>query len=309
MERARQLESVDCLPLYFRSIGQIPLLAADREVELAQTIERGEAARLALEVPGPRALDIQEELIHDMSAAHDARERLIEGNLRLVVSIARRYMNRGIALDDLIQAGNLGLLRAVEKFDYRLGFRFSTYATWWVRQAITRTVADQARTIRIPAHLLEATHRAMRFETSIQQTEGREVTTRELSPVARLAPERLREIARVLPPPASLDYPLGDDQDASLGDFIPDLDTDSFEDIADRELLAGELRIALGDLTDRERMVLRMRYGLDGEREQTLDDVGRALGVTRERARQIEAGALRKLRQPSHMERLRSFLN
>ncbi|MFN0070080.1 MAG: RNA polymerase sigma factor RpoD/SigA [Chloroflexota bacterium] len=306
--RVAAAETVDGLPRYFRTIGHIPLLAADTEVALAKAIERGDAALQALRAPvHPRLADM-EDLHKDVEAGAAARQQLIEGNLRLVVSIARRFMNRGLPLDDLIQAGNLGLLRAVEKFDYRLGFRFSTYATWWVRQAISRGVADQARTIRIPAHLLEASHRVMRHEAQIQQLEGRDPTQVELSPIANLAPRRLREIARVLTPPASLDMPLGEEQDASLADFVPDPDPASLDDVADRDYLAREIRGALHAISERERLVLSMRYGLDGEQEKTLEEVGLILGVTRERARQIEAGALRKLRQPDCAERLRSFL-
>lgn len=307
--RAIAQDSEEGLPRYFRTIGRIALLTAKEEGALAQAIEKGAAASAALSAHRPRRIDERERLHHEVEDGDNARIRLIEGNLRLVVSVARRYVNRGLPIEDLIQAGNLGLLRAVEKFDYRLGFRFSTYATWWVRQAVTRTVADHSRTIRVPAHLQEAFNRIVRYGIQISQTEGREATLDELSPIAGLAPERLREIYRVLPQPASLDIPLGDEQDVILADFVPDDNVDELDTLADRQYLSAEIHQALTDLTEREQLVLGMRYGLDGESEKTLDDIGRVLGVTRERARQIEAGALRKLRQPCSADRLRAFLN
>lgn len=301
-------ETEEGLPRYFRTIGRIPLLTFEDEVRLATAIEAGRAASEALRSPGLSRLETVGRLKDAVARAEEARSRLIEANLRLVVSIARRYVNRGLPIDDLIQAGNLGLLRAVEKFDYRLGFRFSTYATWWVRQAVTRSVADQARTIRVPAHLLEAAQRVSRHASQLQVEEGREPTIEELSPLVGLSADRIREINRALPAPASLDIALGDDQDAVLGDFVPDPEDIELDDLADRDYLALELRGMLEALSDRERVVIGMRYGLDGESERTLEDIGRSLGVTRERARQIEAAALRKLRQPACTERLREFV-
>jgi RNA polymerase primary sigma factor len=302
-------ENADGLSGYFRRIGQIGLLRPDAEARLAQAIERG--AKATEDLASLSSLSSDDEikrLNEDVEAAHEARDRLIDANLRLVVSIARRYINRGLDLDDLIQAGNLGLMRAVEKYDLRLGFRFSTYATWWIRQAVTRAVSNQGRTIRIPAHLLEASGRAARHETMVLQSEAREASVDELGRAAGISPDRLRYVNRMLPTPASLDSQLGDESSASLGELIPDPDTDSFDACADRTMLAREIGFVLGDLTERERLVLRMRYGFEGQTERSLGEIARHLGVTRERARQIEVMTLRKIRGLESAANLHKFI-
>jgi RNA polymerase primary sigma factor len=302
-------ESADSLPLYFRMIGRVPLLRAETEVELAQLVERGAYAAESLRAARTLSDDEIESLHDEIEAGHNARERLIESNLRLVVSIARRYANRGLPLDDLIQAGNLGLLRAVKKYDYLLGYRFSTYATWWIRQSVTRAIADQARTVRIPAHLQDASRRAARYETQVLQSEGRLASLDELSRIAGVSAKRLREVDRMLPIPASLDLRVGDENDTPLADLVADPDAEMLEDLADRDLLANEMRCAFQELTDRERLVLGMRYGFNNQSEKSLADVGRELGVTRERVRQIEVEALSKLRQSEPNKRLRMYIN
>lgn len=300
---------VDGLPDYFRTIGHIPLLQAQTEVRLAETMERGaeaaKALRLAESLSGSEAVRLQDEV----EAGLEARDRLIEANLRLVVSVARRYVNRGLDLEDLIQAGNIGLLRAAKKFNYQLGFRFSTYATWWIRQAVTRAISDQGRTVRIPSHLLEAAHRAVRHETLVLQSEGRETSLPELSEAAGITPERLRYVQRVLPSPASLDALASDDSAAPLGDMVSDPDAEEPDEYVDREMLAEVMASALNQLSERERMVLRMHFGFNGRAEKSLGDIGRNLGVTRERVRQIESAAIHKLRGVENSARLRNFVH
>jgi RNA polymerase primary sigma factor len=305
---ARTGVDVDGLPGYFRMIGQIPLLRADAEVRLAQVMERGAQATetLLLESPGG---DEAERLREEIDAGLEARDRLIEANLRLVVSVARRYVNRGLDFEDLIQAGNLGLLRAAQKFNHRLGFRFSTYATWWVRQAITRAISDQGRTVRIPAHLLEAAHRALRHETLVLQSEGRGTLPEELGEAAGISPERLSYVSRMLPSPASLDAVLGDENNTPLGDLVADPDSEELDRYADREVLAHEMTCALGALSERERLVLRMHYGFNGQVERSLGEIGKDIGVTRERVRQIESAAIRKLRRVANAARLSSLVH
>jgi RNA polymerase primary sigma factor len=296
----------EALPAYLHEIGRVPLLTATAEVELATAIEAGEAAhaRLRSGTLSAEEVEQQQELVRRGAAA---RRRLIESNLRLVVSIARRYMNRGIALGDLIQEGNLGLLRAVEKFDYTRGFKFSTYATWWIRQAITRALADHARTIRIPVHMVETINRMVRTMARLQQERGREPTAEEVAEVLELPPERVREMIAMLPQPMSLDTPIGDEHDTQLADFIEDQNAVRLEDSAERRLLRDQVQTVLDSLSGRERRVLELRYGLDGAPDRTLTEIGDTLGVTRERIRQIEAKALRKLRHPSRSKKLRAF--
>ena len=297
----------EALPVYLQEIGRVPLLRAAAEVELATAIETGLAAcarladRRSVSPEQVAALEAQ------VLAGRQARRRLIEANLRLVVSIARRYMNRGMALGDLIQEGNIGLLRAVEKFDYHRGFKFSTYATWWIRQAITRALADHARTIRIPVHMVEHINRLIRTVNRLQQELGREPSPEELAAALELPLDRVREMLSLLPQPMSLETPVGDEHDAQLADFIEDEAAVDLERAAERLVLRDQVRLVLDSLSGRERRVLELRYGLDGDRDRTLSEIGEALGVTRERIRQIEAKALRKLRHPSRADRLRSF--
>jgi RNA polymerase primary sigma factor len=297
----------EALPVYLQEIGRVPLLTAAREVELATAIEAGVAAAARLAEGESLGPDEIEQLTVTQLRGQFARARLIEANLRLVVSIARRYMNRGMALGDLIQEGNIGLLRAVEKFDYHRGFKFSTYATWWIRQAITRALADHARTIRIPVHMVESINRMIRAMNRLQQELGREPTAEEVGVAIELPPERVREMLAMLPQPMSIDTPLGDEQDAQLADFIEDENALDLEDAAERMILRNQVQLVLNSLSGRERRVIELRYGLDGDRDRTLSEIGDALGVTRERIRQIEAKALRKLRHPSRSKKLRTF--
>ena len=271
----------DPVRMYLKEIGRVALLTAEEEVMLATAIEAGD---------------------------EDARRRLAEANLRLVVSIAKRYVGRGMQFLDLIQEGNLGLIKAVEKFDYRKGFKFSTYATWWIRQAITRAIADQARTIRIPVHMVETINKLIRVQRQLLQTLGREPTAEEIAAEMHIPVERVREINKVAQEPVSLETPIGEEDDSHLGDFIPDEDALAPADAAAYELLKEQLEDVLDTLTEREENVLRLRFGLDDGRTRTLEEVGKVFGVTRERIRQIEAKALRKLRHPSRSKRLKDFL-
>jgi len=297
----------EALPLYLQEIGRVALLTGPQEVELAQAIEAGNLAREKLSESS--ALDREElaQLNHEIIAGENARRQLAEANLRLVVSVARRYMNRGLPLGDLIQEGNIGLLRAVEKFDYRRGFKFSTYATWWIRQAVTRAISDHARTIRIPVHMVETINRLTRTMATLQQQLSREPTIDEIALAVELTPDRVREIMHMLPQPISLETPVGDDQETSLGDFVEDRDAMGLEDAGARAVLREQVATVLDSLGPRERRVLDLRYGLENGRQHTLDEIGAELGVTRERIRQIEAKALRKLRQPSRSKRLQAL--
>ena len=272
----------DPVRMYLKEIGKVPLLSADEEVELAKKMETGDL---------------------------DARKRLAEANLRLVVSIAKRYVGRGMLFLDLIQEGNLGLIKAVEKFDYRKGYKFSTYATWWIRQAITRAIADQARTIRIPVHMVETINKLIRVQRQLLQELGREPYPEEIAKEMNLPVDRVREIQKISQEPVSLETPIGEEEDSHLGDFIQDDNVLVPAEAAAFTLLKEQLSEVLGTLTDRERKVLELRFGLDDGRARTLEEVGKEFNVTRERIRQIEAKALRKLRHPSRSRKLKDYLD
>ena len=272
----------DPVRMYLKEIGKVPLLTADQEIELAQRLEDGDEA---------------------------AKQQLAEANLRLVVSIAKRYVGRGMLFLDLIQEGNLGLIKAVEKFDYRKGFKFSTYATWWIRQAITRAIADQARTIRIPVHMVETINKLIRVSRQLLQEYGREPTPEEIAKEMNISENKVREIIKIAQEPVSLETPIGEEEDSHLGDFIPDEDAPAPAEAASFALMKEQLMEVLDTLTPREEKVLRLRFGLDDGRQRTLEEVGKEFNVTRERIRQIEAKALRKLRHPSRSKKLRDYLD
>lgn len=271
----------DPVRMYLKEIGKVPLLSADEEIELAKKMEEGD---------------------------DPSKKKLAEANLRLVVSIAKRYVGRGMLFLDLIQEGNLGLIKAVEKFDYRKGYKFSTYATWWIRQAITRAIADQARTIRIPVHMVETINKLIRVSRQLLQDLGREPTPEELSVEMEMPVEKVREILKIAQEPVSLETPIGEEEDSHLGDFIQDDDIPAPAEAAAFTLLKEQLMEVLDTLTDREEKVLRLRFGLDDGRARTLEEVGKEFNVTRERIRQIEAKALRKLRHPSRSKKLKDYL-
>jgi RNA polymerase primary sigma factor len=301
--------SSDTVKMYLREIGRVSLLSAEEERSLAMRIEEGVKAGHELTLLAG-ALDATErrrikEIIRD---GNDANDKLVEANLRLVVSIAKRYVGRGMNLLDLVQEGNLGLMRAVEKFDYTKGFKFSTYATWWIRQAITRSIADQARTIRIPVHMVEHMNRVVRVQRQLAQELEREPTLEELAEKTALTPERVREIQRIAQDPLSLDSPVGEEDDSNLGDFIEDSGADAPADVATRRMLAQAVEQALDELSEREQEVMRLRYGLIDGQARTLEEVGKEFGVTRERIRQIEAKTLAKLRHPQRSQKLKEFL-
>jgi len=293
----------DPVRMYLREIGRVPLLTADEEVRLAQIMERGKIERLRAErlrvAPTRRYLDEGEE----------AQRRLTEANLRLVVSVAKKYIGRGMNLLDLIQEGNIGLIRAVEKFDYTKGYKFSTYATWWIRQAITRAIADQARTIRIPVHMVETINRLIRISRRLLQDLGREPTSEEIAEQMEISAEKVREIIKVSQEPVSLETPIGEEDDSHLGDFLEDHTALAPAEAASHQLLKEQVEDVLDSLTERERKVLQLRFGLDDGRSRTLEEVGREFHVTRERIRQIEAKALRKLRHPSRSRKLKDYLD
>ncbi len=272
----------DPVRMYLKEIGKVSLLTADEEIELAQRMEEGD---------------------------EDAKKRLAEANLRLVVSIAKRYVGRGMLFLDLIQEGNLGLIKAVEKFDYRKGYKFSTYATWWIRQAITRAIADQARTIRIPVHMVETINKLIRVSRQLLQELGREPSPEEIAEEMDMSVDRVREILKISQEPVSLETPIGEEEDSHLGDFIQDDNVPVPADAAAFTLLKEQLIEVLGTLTEREQKVLRLRFGLDDGRARTLEEVGKEFNVTRERIRQIEAKALRKLRHPSRSRKLKDYLD
>ena len=271
----------DPVRMYLKEIGKVPLLTADEEMDLAQRMEQGD---------------------------EEAKKRLCEANLRLVVSIAKRYVGRGMLFLDLIQEGNLGLIKAVDKFDWRKGFKFSTYATWWIRQSITRSIADQARTIRIPVHMVETINKQIRVTRQLLQELGRDPSPEEIAAEMEIPVEKVREILKIAQEPVSLETPIGEEEDSHLGDFIPDEDVPSPADAAAFSMLKEQLDEVLSTLTDREQEVLRLRFGLDDGRQRTLEEVGQMFKVTRERIRQIEAKALRKLRHPNRSKRLRDYL-
>jgi RNA polymerase primary sigma factor len=297
----------DTVRMYLKEIGRVDLLSADDERRLAQAIENGNLAALALddEPPGTVA---HRRLLRTVNAGQRAKSELIQANLRLVVSIAKRYSGRGMQFLDLIQEGNLGLMRAVDKFDHTKGFKFSTYATWWIRQAITRAIADQARTIRIPVHMVESMNRVMRTQRQMHQELEREPTIDELAERCAMAPDKIREILRMSLDPLSLDSPVGEEDDSNLADFIEDLTADAPADMATKRMLTRAVEEALGELSDREQEIVRMRFGLDDGQARTLEDVGKYFNVTRERIRQIEAKTLAKLRHPMRSQRLKEFL-
>jgi len=304
----RESESFsEALPLYLQEIGRVPLLTGAAEVELAMAIEAGLEAATKLKDSTRHSPEELERLADVIDRGTLARRRLVESNLRLVVSVARRYMNRGIPLGDLIQEGNIGLMRAVEKFDYRRGFKFSTYATWWIRQAVSRALADHSRTIRVPVHMVETINKYVRMSASLQQELGREPTVDEVAKAMEVPPERVREIIRILPQPISLESTVGDEQDAVLADFVVDENLPDMDEVAARIVLRGQVEGVLETLTPRERRVVELRFGLEGDKLYTLSEIGAELGVTRERIRQIETKALRKLRHPSRSKRLREF--
>ena len=272
----------DPVRMYLKEIGKVPLLSAEEEIELAKRMEQGD---------------------------EEAKHRLSEANLRLVVSIAKRYVGRGMLFLDLIQEGNLGLIKAVEKFDYRKGYKFSTYATWWIRQAITRAIADQARTIRIPVHMVETINKLIRVSRQLLQEYGREPLPEEIAAEMGIPEEKVREIIKIAQEPVSLETPIGEEEDSHLGDFIPDDDAPAPAEAAAFTLLKEQLMSVLSTLTPREEMVLKLRFGLEDGRARTLEEVGREFKVTRERIRQIEAKALRKLRHPSRSRKLKDSID
>ena len=272
----------DPVKLYLKEIGSVPLLDADREAELAKRMSEGD---------------------------EQAKQELVEANLRLVVSIAKRYLGKGLFFLDLIQEGNLGLMKAVSKFDYTKGYKFSTYATWWIRQAITRAIADQARTIRIPVHMVETIHKVTRISRQMLQEKGREVSAAEVAKEMNMNPEKVREILKIAQDPISLETPVGEEEDSHIGDFIEDQESPAPAEAASYELLREQLNEVLHTLTPREEQVLRLRFGLEDGRQRTLEEVGQQFNITRERIRQIEAKALRKLRHPSRSKKLRDYLN
>ncbi len=285
MEKMLQQEGLnidDPVRMYLKEIGKVPLLDAEKELEIAAKMAEGD---------------------------EQAKQILIEANLRLVVSIAKRYVGKGMFFLDLIQEGNLGLMKAVEKFDYTKGYKFSTYATWWIRQAITRAIADQARTIRIPVHMVETIHKVSRYQRQLLQELGHEATADEVAEKIGMSAEKVREIMKIAQDPVSLETPIGEEEDSHLGDFIPDDDSPAPQDAASYAMLREQIKEVLHTLTPREEHVLKLRYGLNDGRTHTLEEVGKEFNITRERIRQIEAKALRKLRHPSRSKRLKDFLD
>jgi RNA polymerase primary sigma factor len=301
--------SVDVLRLYLNQIGRVPLLTAEQEVELARAMEAGLFAAERLSQGGKISPQLKSDLEQIVREGERAKQHMLEANLRLVVSVAKKYAGRGMGLTDLIQEGNLGLIRAVEKFDYTKGFKFSTYATWWIRQALTRAMADQARTIRLPVHMVEQVNKIRRVERDLVVQLGRKPTAAEIAVEVDLSPERVEEIRSYNRDPASLDALIGEDSDASLGDFIEDEHAVMPGEAAAFLLMREELSAVLASLTDRERRVMEMRYGLVDGQPRTLDDIGKDFNLTRERIRQIEGKTLSKLRHPSRSASLRDYLD
>ena len=310
----------DPVRMYLKEIGKVPLLSADEEIELARKMEAGNVAAEKIKLLKERIEGTADEaekeeirgeireLQQQVDQGNAAKKRLAEANLRLVVSIAKRYVGRGMLFLDLIQEGNLGLIKAVEKFDYRKGYKFSTYATWWIRQAITRAIADQARTIRIPVHMVETINKLVRVSRQLLQELGREPTPEEISEEMKIPVERVREILKISQEPVSLETPIGEEEDSHLGDFIKDDNVPVPAEAATFTLLREQLEDVLSTLTEREQKVLKLRFGLEDGRARTLEEVGKEFKVTRERIRQIEAKALRKLRHPSRSRKLKDYL-
>ena len=310
----------DPVRMYLKEIGKVPLLSAEEEIELAKKMEAGSVAEEKISLLKTRMEESEDdaekdeikaeikELQKEVDWGDDAKKRLAEANLRLVVSIAKRYVGRGMLFLDLIQEGNLGLIKAVEKFDYRKGYKFSTYATWWIRQAITRAIADQARTIRIPVHMVETINKLIRVSRQLLQKLGREPSPEEIAAEMNMPVDRVREILKISQEPVSLETPIGEEEDSHLGDFIKDDNVPVPADAAAFTLLKEQLEEVLGTLTEREQKVLTLRFGLEDGRARTLEEVGKEFNVTRERIRQIEAKALRKLRHPSRSRKLKDYL-
>ena len=309
----------DPVRMYLKEIGKVPLLSAEEEIDLAQKMEDGAVAIEKIAILEERMKTAEESEVEEMKAeikvlqkdvnfGSDAKKRLAEANLRLVVSIAKRYVGRGMLFLDLIQEGNLGLIKAVEKFDYRKGYKFSTYATWWIRQAITRAIADQARTIRIPVHMVETINKLIRVSRQLLQELGREPSPEEIAAEMNMPVDRVREILKISQEPVSLETPIGEEEDSHLGDFIKDDNVPVPAEAAAFTLLKEQLEEVLSTLTDREQKVLTLRFGLEDGRARTLEEVGKEFNVTRERIRQIEAKALRKLRHPSRSRKLKDYL-
>ncbi|MCL2889319.1 MAG: RNA polymerase sigma factor RpoD [Eggerthellaceae bacterium] len=302
----------DPVRMYLKEIGKVPLLTATEEIDLAMKIEAGVDASEQLEAAQEAGVEIERRERRRLSRIEqvglDAKQQLIEANLRLVVSIAKRYVGRGMLFLDLIQEGNLGLIRAVEKFDYTKGFKFSTYATWWIRQAITRAIADQARTIRIPVHMVETINKLVRIQRQLLQEFGREPTPEEIGKEMGLSAERVREIQKISQEPVSLETPIGEEEDSQLGDFIEDDAAIVPPDAASLSMLQEQLTKVLDGLAERERKVIALRFGLEDGHPRTLEEVGREFGVTRERIRQIESKTLAKLRHPSRSSKLKDYL-
>jgi len=303
-----QIEMDDSISLYLKEIGRVPLLTAAEEVELAKRMERGDLARARLEEGVEDPIE-KEYLLWVVRDAERAQEHLIKANSRLVVSVAKKYVGRGVPFLDLIQEGNIGLIRAVNKFDYRRGYKFSTYATWWIRQAVTRAIADQGRTIRVPVHMYEQINRLTRTSRQLVQELGREPTTEEIAEALGVSPKKVEQVIRVSQRPLSLEMPVGEEEDSYLGDFIPDEDAQSPTDEASRQLLREVIDEIFASLSPREVRILQLRFGLVDGYNYTLEEVGRKFGVTRERIRQIEAQALGRLRHPSRSRKLRDYLS
>jgi RNA polymerase primary sigma factor len=308
---ASSIKIDDPVRMYLKEIGQIPLLTHDLETKYAVQVSNGRYAKEQLEEYQQGILDLEEQDVEELKEtiriAAEAKNKLVEANYRLVVSIAKRYVGRGLLFLDLIQEGNMGLMRAVDKFDYEKGFKFSTYATWWIRQAITRAVADQARTIRIPVHMVETINKMIRIQRQLIQDLGREPSIEEIADKMGITPEKVQNIQRIAKEPISLEAHVGEEEDSSLGDFISDPNALTPHEYMLQEMVKQTLDEVLETLTDREEKVLRLRYGLFDGKNHTLEEVGREFGVTRERIRQIEAKALRKLRSPSRQNKLREF--